>query len=501
MPSSAVARGGWGWLGLVALLAAASPRSSGATRLRQWKLLALEADPGGLLVGTAPGSSNVVSGFEVTENWKSGNDLAAKVGMAEPSTMFYLKADVGLVLTRVLVEPALGTHARLHLRGAVADRLGDRGSFAMGPGETVSVEVEYECLTPGAFQPSLTLEFDGLSPVTISWDKTCGGEDNKALTITGGTDNDKVVVQGIPRWDESKVVGTSASRTQFAIAVDPLSEQQTQEISTPRAIATGACSVQMRTAVNPKTTIDSSTTVAAEVRYACQQHGTCIVTMEVPFFPDMAPFRPVRWAWTKMCGGSALGIDVEADADGVKHEMVRDGAPNVSSDLVLNGELLHHKVWLTNDEGRSNEPEVRVTMLNVDCLDSLHCSASLKGPVPKLLNSSSAAPLDVAYTCWTSGSSLVRLVLETEGHDPITVMWTKDCAVWTDSLGGIMLFSFVVCTCLACGVIGCCTVCCKDPDYIYGYGDSSEDPTKPPPQGAAGQEVDGETDTEDEGPS
>lgn len=306
--------------------------------------------------------------------------------------------------------------------------------------------------------------------------------------VSGGQDKEDVVLQGTPKWDETKVVGTGMSRTGFAISVDSLSEEKEQVISTPRVTGAGACAPQVVTQIPANKKLTPEMAVTAEVRYRCEHQGTCVVSMEVPLFPEMAPYRPVRWSWTKLCGGSALGIDVETEEDGEVVKVSTDGASNASSDVFMDKKTEQQTVWLVNDEERSSEPEVHVRMLRVACLDSIHCSAHIGVP-PMVLKSTEATPVAINYTCWTSGTSLVQLFLETEGHDPITVTWAKECSVFADSFGGVMSISFVACITIACSFLGCMSVCCKDPSYVEGYG---EEGTGPAAQEAAGEDTDEE---------
>jgi hypothetical protein len=326
----------------------------------------------------------------------------------------------------------------------------------------------------GDVAAGVTVSFEGLSPVRWTWSKKCGGKDNKGLMVTGGFHNDKAVVQGRARWDESYVVGTDAAKTKFALFLDPLSEESSLRISTPEARGRGSCSARVTSPITPGTVISSGVAAAAAVHYECNRHGPCIVDVEVPFDPPMAPFRPTRWSYTKLCGGTQLGVDVEADTAGKKTEIATDGAQVSGPDAVelfVDPEVNDHKVYVVNDKARSDEEEVKVQQLRVSCLDSLRCGASIKGEVPRLLSSSKATELDVGYSCRTSGSSVVQLFIETEGHDPIKLHWTKDCSVWTDSFPGVMLQAFISCLILSCSCVGCCHMCSVKGEWDESYAE------------------------------
>lgn len=422
-------------------------------------------------VGTSPTMPNVVSNFGVTSDWESGNDLASGVGMQQVTTTFYLQVlDAPITITGAILEPALDAHVRAHLRGPLADRLKSVGSVGLTAGETAALIVEYECLSKGDINPTLTVNMEGLSPVTWSWKKTCGGEDNNALMITGGYDNAKVMVQGVPRWDESNVVGTTVPKTKFALFVDPLSSENEIVISKPEATGRGACSATVSSPITTGTTLYSGAAGAAAVHYHCHSHGQCIIDVEVPFFPPMAPYRPAKFAYTKLCGGRAMGLDVDAETAGNKTKLATDGAVAYGMDeLFVDPAVSNHKVFLVNDVERSDSPEVKIYRLQLQCLDTIRCHAAIENEVPKLIRGDKAANLDIGYTCLTSGSSLVQLLLEVEGHDPMKLQWTKDCSVWTDSLPGVMLFTFVACCLTACACVGCMNMCSPKEGYEEEY--------------------------------
>jgi len=199
------------------------------------------------------------------------------------------------------------------------------------------------------------------------------------------------------------------------------------------------------------------------VKYRCHRRGSCIVTAEVPFFPNMAPYRPLRWSWTKLCGGSAVGIDVTgvplkegggSDEELGRKQLARDGASDpkdVATPWVVSSKVDEHQVQLLNDEKRSLETEVKVTSLQVRCLDSIRCRARLEDPVPRVLAAGAPSDLRLQYDCLSSGNSLVQLILTTEGHDPIVATWAKDCRdSWT------LPCSIAVCV----GWVFCCLGCC-----------------------------------------
>lgn len=424
-----------------------------------------------LNVGTTPNSANVVSNFAVVGDWESGNDLASSVSMEQPTTQFYIQA-VGapVTITGMVLEPALSSYVRAHLRGPLADRLKAVGSVGLMAGETAEVTVEYECLTMGPINPVLTINMEGLSPVAFGWSKSCGGKFNDALMITGGYDNEKVMVQGVPRWDEQKVVGTTVPKTKFALFVDPLSDLKEIAISTPTALGRGACSVTVSSPITTGTTLYEGGAGAAAVHYQCHSHGQCVVEVEVPFYPPMAPYKPAKFEWTKLCGGRAMGIDVNAETAGNKSTLAIDGAPAYGFDnLFVAPEVSSHKVFLVNDQARSDSPEIRIQRLQLQCLDSARCLASMPKDLPTLMRADKAATLDIGYTCLTSGSSLVQLLLEVEGHDPMRLQWTKDCSVWTDSLPGVMLFSFIGCLLVSCTCVGCMSMCSPKEGYEEEY--------------------------------
>jgi len=424
-----------------------------------------------LSVGTEPGKANVVSGFDVVSTWGSGDDLASSVPSTKTSSSFYLKAKGGsLQMTRATVEPATLPHLRSYLEGQLSTQLRQNGQVNLRKDEEKLLRVAYDCLSvsPGGPTPlTLTLEFEGLSPVAIPLQKTCGGQKNTALTVSTGTasDGEKVVIMGLPKWDELKVVGVRQITSVFTVFVDPLSEQGAQVIGLPKATGIGACAAQ----ADPKSlkkfdgkkskNLAAGDSVDMAVQYRCFRHGNCIVSAEVPFSPDMAPYQPLRWSWTKVCGGEALGIDVEALGVGKspRRLLASDGAANTSSSTatwIVEKDVIDHKVRLFNDEKRSLEPEIKVNSLTVRCLDTKRCTSRLKDAVPKLLRSDSPFDVNVEYDCHQSGSSMVQLVLATEGHENVVATWAKDCSAFSDSLLGVCLVFILTFTCFSCACVG-----------------------------------------------
>lgn len=428
-------------------------------------------------VGTTPTMANVVRNFVVVSDWDSGNDLASDVGMQHATTTFYLQILGGpLTITGANLQPALDSHVRAHLRGPLADRLKAVGSVGILAGETAALTVEYECLSIGDVNAMLTLNFEGLSPVSWSWHKKCGGEENSALMITGGYDNQKVMVQGVPRWDESHVIGTTTPKTKFALFVDPLSSENEIVISKPEATGRGSCSVTVSSPITTGTQLFGGTAGAAAVHYHCHSHGQCVVDVQVPFFPPMAPYRPAKFSLTKLCGGRAMGLDVDADTAGNKTHLATDGAPTYGTEeLFVDPAVSNHKVFLINDMDRSDSKEVKIQRLQLQCLDSVRCVAAINGDLPRLIRGDKAANLDIGYTCLTSGSSLVQLLLEVEGHDPMKLHWTKDCSVWTDSMPGVMLFTFIGCLIVSCSCVGCMSMCSSKEGYEEEWEEGGEE--------------------------
>lgn len=427
-------------------------------------------------VGTSPTMPNVVSNFATVSDWESGNDLASDVGMEVTTTEFYLQvAGAPITITGAILEPALNSNVRAHLRGPLADRLKAVGSVGLSPGETAALGVEYECLSMGDVKPVLTINMEGLSPVTWAWHKKCGGKTNNALMITGGKDNDKVMVQGLPRWDESHVVGTTVPKTKFALFVDPVSTEPEIVISKPLATGRGACSVTVSSPIGTGTTLYEGTAGAAAIHYQCHAHGQCVIDVEVPFFPPMAPYKPAKYSYTKLCGGRAMGLDVDAETAGNKTHLATDGAPTYgSNELFVDPEVSSHKIFLVNDVERSDTPEVKVQRLQLQCLDSARCLAAVNGDLPRLISADKAANLDVGYTCLTSGSSIVQLLVDVEGHDTMKLQWTKDCSVWTDSLPGVMLITFAICLLCSCACVGCMSMCSPKEGYEEEWEEEGE---------------------------
>jgi hypothetical protein len=217
------------------------------------------------------------------------------------------------------------------------------------------------------------------------------------------------------------------------------------------------------------------------VKYRCFRHGSCLVSLEVPFFPNMAPYAPLRWSWTKLCGGSALGIDVRGEVNTGREKrrlLVSDGAEN-RSDMFLpwlvDEDANTHKVFLINDVARSLEPEVALRSLRVRCLDTIRCSARISEQVPKVLSASSPLELDVEYSCLTSGSSMVQLMMVTEGHDPVVATWAKDCSAFSDSVFGIFLFAFFGCCCSSLACVAFSDQACGLFQSAEGDDDKKED--------------------------
>lgn len=415
-----------------------------------------------LQVGTQSGQSNVVSGFELVPTWVSGEDLAASAPVTVPSTTFYLRATGGdLQLTRAAVEPESLPHLQISFDGDLAKQLAQDGQVTLKQNKERRLVVAYDCRSQGEAALSLTLEIEGQSPVQIPLKKVCGGEKNTALTVTAGTasQGEKVVIMGIPKWDELTVVGVRPVSTKFRLFVDPLSEQGAQMLGKPTATGIGACAAQ---AVIPNGALFSSgnTELAAgqsldvDVNYRCFRHGKCVVSMKVPFHPDMAPYQPLRWSWTKLCGGEALGVDVELPE--ARRLIATDGSANASyaAQWIADTDVSEHKIRLINDATRSLEPELKIRNLNVRCLDTRRCTSSLSESVPKVLASGSPLDLNVQYVCHSSGSSIVRLVLSLEDHDPVVTTWAKDCRAFGDSFLGCVLFMLCTCACCALACVG-----------------------------------------------
>lgn len=417
--------------------------------------------PAELHVGTEPGKANVVAAFDILGTWLSGDDLASIVPPTQPDTDFYLRAKGGgLQLSRAAVEPGSLPFLVTSLAGDLAKELREQGQVNLQPDKERRLSIAYDCHSPGTAALTLTLEFEGLSPVQIPFKKTCGGEKNTAITVTIGSarEGEQVVIMGTPKWDELKVVGVRPTSSIFTVFVDPLSEKGEQAISEPKATGIGSCSA---VAAPPKgwggkKIIAAGESLDVDVEYRCFRHGNCIVTAEVPFFPDMAPYQPLRWSWTKICGGEALGIDVEV-ADSKKRRLVAtDGAANTSysTPWIADKDVDEHTVRLVNDKSRSLESDIKVRGLTVRCLDSKRCTSRFAESMPKLLSAGSPLDLHVEYECHQSGSSIVQLILSTDGHDPVMATWAKDCSAFGDSLVGVILVMVLTCTCAACACVG-----------------------------------------------
>lgn len=299
-----------------------------------------------------------------------------------------------------------------------------------------------------------------MSSVQIPFKKVCGGDKNTALTVTVGSarEGEKVVIMGTPKWDELKVLGVRNKNTVFTIFVDPLSEKGSQVISTPIVTGIGSCSARIAPASAGrfdagKKNLAAGESVDIEVEHRCFRNGNCIVSAQVPFFPDMAPYQPLRWSWTKVCGGEALGIDVEAPN---RRKLATDGAENKSfaAPWIVETDVNEHTVRLINDKTRSLKSEVKVRALTVRCLDTQRCASRILEKMPGVLSSDSPLDLHVEYDCYQSGTSMVQLVLATDGHAPVITTWTKDCAAFSDSLPGVMLWMLMLCICCALACVG-----------------------------------------------
>mmetsp|Transcript_106458 Transcript_106458/g.193670 ORF Transcript_106458/g.193670 Transcript_106458/m.193670 type:complete len:547 (+) Transcript_106458:116-1756(+) len=434
-----------------------------------------------LQIGTQPGGANVVADFEVVPSWQNGDDLESEVPAQSAATDFFLKVSgAGLQLTRASVTPESLPHVQNYLDGALAQHLRLQGQATLKPEETRRLTVVYECHYQGDVALVLTLEFEGLSPVQVPWKKKCGGVQNTALTVTtGSTDQsffDKVVIMGVPQWDELKVVGEHVSVTKFHVFVDPLSERPAQEISKPQAQSSGACSVKVASSIEGKATLEPGESTSFSVTYVCRHHGQCAVQVAVPFEPFMAPYRPTRWKFTKLCGTAAPGIEVEGDFQGKKKQLLVAGSAHTSHnpEWLIGPKVHSHQLRLLNDKALSQESEIKVQSVQVRCLDTLRCTARIASAIPQYLSATEPADVQVEYFCRTSGSSLVQLLLFTESREPVTVMWAKDCSAWTDSLWFILLASFFTCGCVACGCIGCLKMLVDKEELQTDFNDEQE---------------------------
>jgi hypothetical protein len=404
-----------------------------------------------LQVGTGPGKQNVVSGFEVVATWLSGDDLGASATPADRATSFYLRPSGGnLQLARAAVEPASLPFLRTHLEGELAKDLMLQGQVNLRPDNGYQLSMAYDCLSQGEAALTLTLEFEGMSALQIPFKKICGGERNTALTVTAGSIGatekaEKVAILGTPKWDELKVIDVHHTSTVFTVSVDPLSEKGAQVISSPIASSSGACSAQAKApSIGKQKNLAAGESTEVEVQYRCFRHGECTVSLEVPFFPDMAPYQPLRWSWTKLCGGKAIGIDVELPE--TRHQLLKDSP---ATPWTVNTNVSEHRVRLVNDKVRSLESEVKVRGLTVRCLDSKRCTSRILESVPEMLRADAPMDLHVEYECHSSGNSMVQLLLDTDGHDPVIATWAKDCSTLHDSFLGVVLFMLVGCACLA----------------------------------------------------
>lgn len=432
-----------------------------------------------LQIGTEPGLDNVVADFEVVPSWQNGDDLESQVPAQTAATDFFLRASgASLQLTRASVTPESLPHVHNYLSGALAQHLRLQGQANLKPDETRRLSVVYECHHQGDVDLVLMLEFEGLSPVQIPWRKTCGGIQNTALTVTTGSGDqgEKVVVMGMPQWDELKVVGQQVTVTTFKLFVDPLSERPAQEISKPQAKSDGGCAVKVASSIDSKTTLEPGESTSFSVTYACHHHGQCAIQVEVPFEPLMAPYRPTRWQFTKLCGSSAPGIEVEGDFQGKKKQLLVAGSAHASHnpDWLIGPKVDSHHVRLLNQKNLSQESEIKVRSVQIKCLDSLRCTARIASAIPKYLSAAEPADVQVEYSCRTSGSSLVQLLLYTEDREPVTAMWAKDCSAWMDSLWFILLASFSTCAIVACACIGCLQFAADKEELQSDFKDEQE---------------------------
>lgn len=415
-----------------------------------------------LQVGTKPGAANVVADFEVLASWQNGDDLESQVPAGSASTDFFLTASgAPLQLTRASVTPESTADSRNYLSGALAEHLKKQGQVNLKPNETRRLTVVYECNHPGNLDMMLTLELEGLSPVKIPWKKVCGGDSNTALTVTTGSSDasEKVVVMGSPKWDEVKVVGPQTVATDFKVFVDPLSEQGEQEISEPKAISSGVCSVKASSPITGTMKLQPGESTTVSVAYTCHRRGDCAVAVEVPFYPNMAPYRPTKWQFTKRCASAVPGIEVESELEGKKRLLVAAGHASRAPDWLVSDKIDSHKVRLLNDQILSQEPEIKVQSVRVRCLDTLRCTARIEGAIPEYLSAEKPTDVEVQYSCRTSGSSLVELMLSTENRDPVSVLWAKDCSAWADSLWFLLVLALLGSTLFAFACIGVCKFC------------------------------------------
>lgn len=407
---------------------------------------------GSFHIGTHIGAANVVSDFELVPAWAAGTDLAAFVDVDASSSSFWLTATEPLILINASLELDRMAHANPVLHGPSVESLQRHGHFSFTVGKPTELDVWYRCITHGNVQITLVLEFEDLSPLRVPWSKTCGGFLNPAFQVAaGGPSYEEVVFRGEPRWDVSKIIPGDVSFTNFTLSLDPFSKVVSQDISKPNVKGQGSCRAHVPTSSNLEPhqsliKVIASMPIVIGVEYACRAEGPCTVTMEVPFLPVNAPFRPVEWQWTKMCGRTPSGIYVEAGLKGM--------APIIAANWHAPGSVFAHSLWLGQQLEQSGDKPIHIKGAQIRCLDSLRCSARFTSQPPLLLSGQKPEEMHVEYSCMSSGNSLVQLNLQTEGHDAVRVTWSKDCSVFSESLGGILIMSFVACSVMLLAVLG-----------------------------------------------
>lgn len=250
----------------------------------------------GFRVGTKLGGQNVISDFDIVADWASKSDSMASQTMTDVGMDFFLESaeSITLIAANVISEPDGLMKAKLD--GMVVRNLISHGSVVLEPGISYHVRIAFNCLEQAKVNMTLMLEFDGDLPrLAIPWEKICGGVDSTSLTIITeiADGNTSVVMRGRPQWTESTVVDEATSSTSFLILHDKESLEQSSVISAPRVQAKGVCVAMIDSSIKANTSVTINNPENMTLKYMCMGSGSCVLSVEVPLYPEMAPYKPI----------------------------------------------------------------------------------------------------------------------------------------------------------------------------------------------------------------